>query len=239
MRSVLSGVLVRRTRLRHRIIHLSPAASAGETCRRTAQSAPSRRLSMDTSNRSRWREQLCYREKGHRTKPAPIALPVASDVSVPVLGAPPTVAPVSVPVLVPEPAPARVAAPVCHPRPPFCSRPRFRDRLVGSMPRALTPLQYRLPPTRLDQSSCSTPFASCSQPPSLLPLAAEAGAAADPENTLYLDLKDGRVVIELRPDLAPKHVARIKELTAQGLLQRAGVPPRDRRVHGADRRPSR
>jgi peptidylprolyl isomerase len=37
--------------------------------------------------------------------------------------------------------------------------------------------------------------------------------AADPENTLYLDLKDGRVVIELRPDLAPKHVARIKELT--------------------------
>jgi peptidylprolyl isomerase len=37
-------------------------------------------------------------------------------------------------------------------------------------------------------------------------------SAADPENTLYLDLKDGRVVIELRPDLAPKHVARIKEL---------------------------
>lgn len=40
--------------------------------------------------------------------------------------------------------------------------------------------------------------------------------AADPENTLYLDLKDGRVVIELRPDLAPKHVARIKELTRKG-----------------------
>jgi peptidylprolyl isomerase len=34
----------------------------------------------------------------------------------------------------------------------------------------------------------------------------------DPENTLYLQLKDGRVVIELRPDLAPNHVARIKEL---------------------------
>ncbi|MBP2298510.1 peptidylprolyl isomerase [Azospirillum picis] len=38
----------------------------------------------------------------------------------------------------------------------------------------------------------------------------------DPENTLYLDLKDGRVVIELRPDLAPNHVARIKELVRQG-----------------------
>ena len=47
-------------------------------------------------------------------------------------------------------------------------------------------------------------------------LAAAPGSAADPENTLYLDLKYGRVVIELRPDLAPNHVARIKELVRQG-----------------------
>jgi peptidylprolyl isomerase len=40
----------------------------------------------------------------------------------------------------------------------------------------------------------------------------DANAAPDPENTLYLDLKDGRVVIELLPDIAPKHVARVKEL---------------------------
>jgi peptidylprolyl isomerase len=38
----------------------------------------------------------------------------------------------------------------------------------------------------------------------------------DLENTLYMELEDGRVVIELRPDLAPKHVARIKELTREG-----------------------
>ncbi|MBR5901238.1 peptidylprolyl isomerase [bacterium] len=38
----------------------------------------------------------------------------------------------------------------------------------------------------------------------------------DKENTLYLDLKDGRVVIELFPDKAPKHVARIKELVREG-----------------------
>jgi peptidylprolyl isomerase len=36
--------------------------------------------------------------------------------------------------------------------------------------------------------------------------------AADPENTLIMQLKDGTVTIEMRPDLAPKHVARIKEL---------------------------
>ena len=35
-------------------------------------------------------------------------------------------------------------------------------------------------------------------------------------DTLYLDLKDGRVVIDMRPDLAPKHVARIKELVRKG-----------------------
>ena len=40
--------------------------------------------------------------------------------------------------------------------------------------------------------------------------------ALEPENTLYLDLKDGRVVIEMRPDLAPRHVARIKELVREG-----------------------
>jgi peptidylprolyl isomerase len=40
--------------------------------------------------------------------------------------------------------------------------------------------------------------------------------AASPENTLYMDLKDGRVVIELRPDLAPKHVQRVKMLVKEG-----------------------
>nr|WP_043835792.1 peptidylprolyl isomerase [Roseomonas aerilata] len=44
----------------------------------------------------------------------------------------------------------------------------------------------------------------------------EAEAQANADNTLYLDLKDGRVTIELRPDLAPKHVERIKTLSAQG-----------------------
>jgi cyclophilin family peptidyl-prolyl cis-trans isomerase len=40
--------------------------------------------------------------------------------------------------------------------------------------------------------------------------------ARDPENTLILELKNGPVVIALRPDLAPGHVARVKELTRKG-----------------------
>jgi peptidylprolyl isomerase len=38
----------------------------------------------------------------------------------------------------------------------------------------------------------------------------------DLENTLLLDVPAGRVVIEMRPDLAPGHVARIKELVREG-----------------------
>ncbi len=49
-----------------------------------------------------------------------------------------------------------------------------------------------------------------------LALASAGAHAASPDNTLYLDLKDGRVVIELRPDLAPKHVQRIKRLIKEG-----------------------
>ncbi len=41
-------------------------------------------------------------------------------------------------------------------------------------------------------------------------------ADADPENTLNLTLDTGEVVIRLRPDLAPGHVARIKELAREG-----------------------
>jgi peptidylprolyl isomerase len=39
---------------------------------------------------------------------------------------------------------------------------------------------------------------------------------ADPEDTLILTLDTGPVTIALRPDLAPGHVARIKELTREG-----------------------
>ncbi len=53
--------------------------------------------------------------------------------------------------------------------------------------------------------------------------AAPAGAQTmDPENTIYLDLKQGRVVIKLLPEVAPKTVAQIKTLARQGFYD--GTP---------------
>jgi cyclophilin family peptidyl-prolyl cis-trans isomerase len=51
---------------------------------------------------------------------------------------------------------------------------------------------------------------------------AAAQGTVDKENTLYLDLKDGRVTIQLLPELAPKHVERIKTLVRQGFYD--GTP---------------
>ena len=44
----------------------------------------------------------------------------------------------------------------------------------------------------------------------------------DPENTIYMDLKYGRVVIKLLPDIAPLHVKRIKTLSREGFYD--GTP---------------
>ena len=55
----------------------------------------------------------------------------------------------------------------------------------------------------------------------VLPLTARA-ADLDPKNTLYMDIPAGRVIIKLRPDLAPNHVQRVKELTHAGFYD--GTP---------------
>ena len=74
-----------------------------------------------------------------------------------------------------------------------------------------------------------------------LPLLAvsAAWAAEDPDNTVILTTKHGKVVIRLRPDWAPKHVAQIKTLVKQQVLRRHRVPSRHSRLHGPDRRSHR
>jgi peptidylprolyl isomerase len=47
-------------------------------------------------------------------------------------------------------------------------------------------------------------------------LLANPAAAQDPENTLVMELKCGNVHIALRPDVAPNHAQRLKELTREG-----------------------
>src|SRR6201985_2971616 len=53
-------------------------------------------------------------------------------------------------------------------------------------------------------------------------VSARAQDAIDPENTLYMYLKSGRVGIRLLPDVAPKTVAQIKTLTREGFYD--GTP---------------
>jgi peptidylprolyl isomerase len=50
----------------------------------------------------------------------------------------------------------------------------------------------------------------------LCPTAAAQAQAPDPQDTLVIELKRGRVLIKLRPDLAPQHVARAKQLARDG-----------------------
>ena len=52
-------------------------------------------------------------------------------------------------------------------------------------------------------------------------LSSATARAADREDLLILELASGEVIIETRPDLAPRHVARIKELVRQGFYDGA------------------
>ena len=58
--------------------------------------------------------------------------------------------------------------------------------------------------------------------PAATPATAAAEASDARENMLVLELKDGKVMVELRPDLAPKHVERIKTLVRAGFYD--GTP---------------
>ena len=58
-------------------------------------------------------------------------------------------------------------------------------------------------------------------------------------NTLTLETTKGNVEIKLRPDLAPNHVARIKQFVSEGFYDGIVFHRVHRRFHGADRLPAR
>jgi peptidylprolyl isomerase len=80
----------------------------------------------------------------------------------------------------------------------------------------------------------------------ILPTGAYAQAGLDPENTLYMDLTYGRAVIQMFPDLAPKHVERVKILARKGFYDNTpfhrviegfmaqGGDPTGTGLHGSD-----
>lgn len=69
------------------------------------------------------------------------------------------------------------------------------------------------------QTPAASPVATPA-PPTTASVMAKATAAdwrpADPENTLYLELATGRVIIEIAPAFAPNHAANVKALVREG-----------------------
>ena len=68
----------------------------------------------------------------------------------------------------------------------------------------------------MNRRTLLTGFAAVVLAAAMRPFAALAQTAIDRENLIYLDLKQGRVEIQLFPDLAPKHVERVKILARKG-----------------------
>ena len=68
---------------------------------------------------------------------------------------------------------------------------------------------------------------------------AEAGPwyKLDPANTLIVDTTKGRIIVEMRPDFAPRAVERIKLLSREHVYDGAAFSPRDRPLRRSDRQP--
>jgi len=77
---------------------------------------------------------------------------------------------------------------------------------LAQLPALAAPVQIKAP-AELPARATIADAVKASKPSDWRPL--------DPDNTLYLEIPAGRVVLELAPDFAPKHVANIKALVAE------------------------
>jgi peptidylprolyl isomerase len=68
-------------------------------------------------------------------------------------------------------------------------------------------------PALAQQQTAPAPAAP---PPQAKPAPAALPKGVDPQNAIFIDTKYGRIAIKLRPDLAPKHAERIKQLAREG-----------------------
>lgn len=71
-------------------------------------------------------------------------------------------------------------------------------------------------PAAAKSKAAKDPYANIGWYQAVKTAPAEAWRKLDPENTLVMELPAGTVIIELHPELAPKHVAQIKALVRQG-----------------------
>jgi peptidylprolyl isomerase len=82
-------------------------------------------------------------------------------------------------------------------------------------PKAQIPPPAATPGSKPPGASAQPPQPQRPQPPVTAQVPPQE-TPLDFENTLYLDLEYGRVIIKMHPELAPKHVLRIKELVREG-----------------------
>src|SRR3954471_22807695 len=73
------------------------------------------------------------------------------------------------------------------------------------------------PPAGVRAPAAAAPAAAAAAAPGALPAYTAADwKRIDPANLLVIDTTKGRVIVELVPEVAPAHAARIKELAGQG-----------------------
>jgi peptidylprolyl isomerase len=99
-------------------------------------------------------------------------------------------------------APAK--KPAAKPVPKAAAKPAAAKK-PAAQPAAKKPEPMKKTPSKATEKPAAAKKAA-------KPAAAKKRPAGDPENQLYMELAGGRVVIDLKPDIAPGHVARIKEL---------------------------
>ena len=82
----------------------------------------------------------------------------------------------------------------------------------------------QLPPASTARAIPPPPEGLTPSPPEVIAASKPAEwRALDPENTLYMDFPEGRVVIEMAPQFSPNHVANVKALSREGFFVNGAV----------------